>query len=78
VSDPTTSVIARDQLDELIHAAAQPAASAHTIPRVVLEQRGRIGPAPIEDEEVVPSVSPLAVLCVIAMLVVLFVEIVRA
>jgi hypothetical protein len=74
VNDKTTTLMERDRLSDLIHATVDPATgvSAHTVPRTLVDSalRGR----PAADRGVV---SPVAVLFVLAVLVVLFVSIVR-
>jgi hypothetical protein len=74
VSDKTTALIERDRLSDLVLATTQPEVSAHTIKRVLLATR---------DEETFEldgesgSVSPLAVLIVLGMLMAVFVAIVQ-
>jgi hypothetical protein len=75
VSDKTTALIERDRLSDLVLATTQPEVSAHTIPRVLISQRDVSRGYELDDEH--RSVSPLAVLIVIGMLLAVFVAIVQ-
>jgi hypothetical protein len=75
VSDKTTALIERDRLSDLVLATTQPEVSAHTIPRL-LDPHHDATPAFEHDDEN-DSVSPLAVLIVIGMLMAVFVAIVQ-
>jgi hypothetical protein len=73
VSDKTTALIERDRLSDLVLATSQPEVSAHTIPRALISLR-----EPMSDLDDDPqSISPLAVLIVMGMLLVVFVAIVQ-
>lgn len=70
----------RDRLSGLIHATVDPSVgvSAHTIPRALIdrndpERKARVATAPESRE----SISPVAVLFVVAMLATVFVAILR-
>lgn len=76
MSDKTTALIERDRLSELVLATAQPEVSAHTIPRVLVSLR-EPAPATAEIEDDPQSISPLAVLIVMGMLLAVFVAIVQ-
>jgi hypothetical protein len=75
VSDKTTALIERDRLSDLVLATTQPEVSAHTIPRMLITPRDASRPFEVDDEN--GSVSPLAVLIVIGMLMAVFVAIVQ-
>jgi hypothetical protein len=75
VSDKTTALIERDRLSDLVLATTQPEVSVHTIPRVSIPPHPATSAFELEDEN--DSVSPLAVLIVIAMLFAVFVAIVQ-
>jgi hypothetical protein len=68
----STAVIQRAQLQKMLDASAPPAVSAHAVPRSRL---ARSSESYVEPDE--GTVSPLAVLAVIALLIALFVMIVQ-
>jgi hypothetical protein len=75
VSDKTTSLIERDRLSDLVLATQQPEVSAHTIHRLLITPRDATRAIELEDQA--GSVSPLAVLIVLGMLLAVFVAIVQ-
>jgi hypothetical protein len=77
VSDKATDLIARDHLADLLHASTTPEIAAHTIPRTRLVQRGGAGAITAEMDSAPDSISPLAVFFVLAMLITVFVAIVK-
>jgi hypothetical protein len=79
VSDKTTALIERDHLSDLIHATMEPAiaVSPYTIPRARIDKRPGEGTVVDGDTDHEPSVSPVAVMFVIAMLGTLFAAIVQ-
>lgn len=76
VSDKITALIERNHLSDLVLASTQPDVRAHTIPRVSIPMRDPASARELE-QDYEPSVSPLAVLIVMAMLAVVFVAIVQ-
>jgi hypothetical protein len=80
MSDKAATLMERDRLADLVHATARPDVSAHTIPRALIEHRLRGEPAEVTDEiedDDTKSISPLAVLLVLAMLMTVFVAVAR-
>jgi hypothetical protein len=75
VSDKTTALIERDRLSDLVLATTQPEVSAHAIPRLLLTAREESRSFELDPEN--GSVSPLAVLIVLGMLLAVFVAIVQ-
>jgi hypothetical protein len=77
VSDKITALIERDHLSDLVLATTQPEVRAHTIHRSALSLRSAMPTHAIEEDDMEPSVSPLAVLIVMGMLLAVFVAIVQ-
>lgn len=75
MSDKTTALIERDRLSDLVLATTQPEVSAHTIPRALVSLRDPLSAGELDDEP--QSISPLAVLIVMGMLLAVFVAIVQ-
>lgn len=79
MSDKTTALIERDRLSELIHATVDPptSVSANTIPRALIDKGAPRDGDRSALEVTGVSISPVAVLLMLVMLVTLFVAIVR-
>jgi hypothetical protein len=77
VSDKITALIERDHLSDLVLATTQPEVRAHTIQRSAISMRSSLPMQEIEDDDLEPSVSPLAVLIVLGLLLAVFVAIVQ-